>query len=40
MKVYTNVGEPHTRDAFYVRRGRFNENGESKCMHHAYIWKD
>ena len=18
----------------------FNENGESKCIHHAYIWKD
>ena len=22
------------------KRGRYNKNGESKCIHPAYIWKD
>ena len=22
------------------KKGRFNENGESRCIHHAYVWKD
>ena len=35
------VSTLYTRVIFLCSyNGRFNENSDSKCIYHAYIWKD